>query len=387
MRVGFVAGEASGDQLAAGLIRELKERVPELQCEGVAGPMMQRAGCVAWEQADALAVMGLIEPLKEIPRLLRLRRMLVQRWSARPPDVFVGIDAPDFNLGLEKKLKARAIPTVHYVSPSVWAWRQGRMRKIRKAVDTVLCLLPFEKTFYDSQGVAAVFVGHPLAESMPLNPDPQAARRQLGIGPGPVVAILPGSRVSEVSRLAAPFAAAAKLLVDAHPGISFVAPMTSRTLWELFESALQSLHIRDRVQLIDGNAPQALAAADVVLLASGTATLQAALLGKPMVVAYKVAALTYGIAKTFRLFKTPWFSLPNLLTPEPLVPELMQGDATPDKLAAEVSALLLDPGRRQRIALAFAQLREELSRDADRLAAEAVMQLARRAALATGGRQ
>jgi lipid-A-disaccharide synthase len=380
VRIGFVAGESSGDLLGAGLIRELRKMVPDLQCEGVAGPLMQRAGCDAWEQADALAVMGLIEPLREIPRLLRLRRMLFERWSAQPPDVFVGIDAPDFNLGLEKKLKARSIPTVHYVSPSVWAWRQGRIRKIRKAVDTVLCLLPFEKKFYDSRGVDAVFVGHPLAESMPLNPDSQAARRHLGIDSAQVVAILPGSRRSEVSRLAEPFAAAARLLIDRHPELSFVAPMASPELRRLFEKQLGETGIGDRVCLTDGNAPQAIAAADVVLLASGTATLQTALLGKPMVVAYKVAPLTYFIARTFRLFKTPYFALPNLLTPEPLVAELMQGNATPEKLAAAVSSLLSDSDARQKISAAFANLRKELSRDADRLAAQAVLALATRSA-------
>jgi lipid-A-disaccharide synthase len=380
VRIGFVAGETSGDQLGAGLIRELRKMVPDLQCEGVAGPLMQRAGCDAWEQADALAVMGLIEPLREIPRLLRLRRMLFERWSTQPPDVFVGIDAPDFNLGLEKKLKARSIPTVHYVSPSVWAWRQGRIRKIRKAADTVLCLLPFEKKFYDTQGIDAVFVGHPLAESMPLNPDPQAARRHLGIDSTQVVAILPGSRRSEVSRLADPFAAAARLLIDRHPGIAFVAPMASTELRQLFEKKLDDAGIGEAMCLTDGNAPQAIAAADVVLLASGTATLQTALLGKPMVVAYKVAPLTYFIATAFRLFKTPWFALPNLLTPEPLVPELMQGNATPEKLAEAVSMLLVDSNARQKITAAFADLRKELSRDADRLAAEAVLALATRSA-------
>ncbi len=382
MRIGFVAGETSGDQLGAGLIRELRKMVPELKCEGVAGPLMQSAGCDTWEHADALAVMGLIEPLREIPRLLRLRRMLFERWSAQPPDVFVGIDAPDFNLGLEKKLKALSIPTVHYVSPSVWAWRQGRIRKIRKAVDTVLCLLPFEKIFYDSRGIDAVFVGHPLAESMPMNPDPQAARRDLDIDSAQVVAILPGSRRSEVSRLAGPFAAAGRLLIDLHPGLSFVAPMAGPELRRLFEKKVIDAGIGDRVRLIDGNAPQAIVAADVVLLASGTATLQTALLGKPMVVAYKVAPLTYFIAKTFRLFKTPWFALPNLLTPEPLVAELMQGNATPEKLAAAVSSLLVDSVARQRVTAAFADLRKELSRDADRLAAQAVLALAARSASA-----
>jgi lipid-A-disaccharide synthase len=377
VRIGLVAGETSGDQLGAGLIAELQKIVPDLHCEGVAGPLMQAAGCEAWEAADALAVMGLIEPLREIPRLLRLRRMLLRRWIARPPDVFIGIDAPDFNLGLEIKLKAHGIPTVHYVSPSVWAWRQGRIRKIRKAADRVLCLLPFEKKFYDANGVAADFVGHPLAESMPVNPDAGAARRELGITTRQVLAVLPGSRRSEVTRLAEPFAATCRLLSESHDSLAFVAAMASGELRQMFQRELDRAGMGNRVLLLDGNAPQAVAAADVVLLASGTATLQTALLGRPMVVAYKVAALTYAIARTFRLLKTPWFALPNLLTPEPMVPELMQNDATPSKLAAEVSSLLNDGDRRAAILAAFTELRKTLTTDADRMAARSVLSLAK----------
>jgi lipid-A-disaccharide synthase len=375
VRIGFVAGETSGDQLGAGLIQELRKSVPDLHCEGVAGPLMQNAGCEAWEAAEALAVMGLIEPLREIPRLLRLRRTLLRRWTSRPPDVFVGIDAPDFNLGLECKLREAGIKTVHYVSPSVWAWRQGRMRKIKKAADTVLCLLPFEKKFYDEHGIAAVFVGHPLAESMPKDPDMSAARAVLGIRSKQVVAILPGSRHSEVSRLAGPFAATCRMLLETNPSLTFVAPMAGTALRAVFERHLREAGVRDAVCLTDGKAPLAISAADVVLLASGTATLQTALLGKPMVVAYRVAPLTGWIAKKFGLLKTSWFSLPNLLTPEPMVPELMQGDATPLKLHREVSLLLDDADRRRRIAAVFADLRVELSQDANRLAARAVLDL------------
>ena len=378
MRIGLVAGETSGDQLGAGLIRELRKLVPDLKCEGVAGPLMQQAGCDTWESAEALAVMGLIEPLREIPRLLRLRRMLLRRWTDDPPDVFIGIDAPDFNLGLEKKLRAAGIPTVHYVSPSVWAWRQRRIRKIRKAADTVLCLLPFEKKFYDAHGVNAVFVGHPLAESMPLNADPLPARRAIGLSSNRVVAVLPGSRRGEVSRLAGPFTAACRLLKERFPELQFVAPMATPALKQLFEEHVRTAAIEDAMFVTDGGATDALVAADVVLLASGTATLQAALVGKPMVVAYKVSALTYVLAKSLRLLKTRWFSLPNLLTPEPLVPELMQGEATPENLRNEVAKLLEDQDSRQDIVRAFAELRRELTRDADRIAARAVLDLAAR---------
>jgi lipid-A-disaccharide synthase len=322
--------------------------------------------------------MGLIEPLREVPRLLRLRRMLLRRWTENPPDVFVGIDAPDFNLGLEKKLRASGVPTAHYVSPSVWAWRQGRIRKIRKAVDTVLCLLPFEKKFYDAHDVNAVFVGHPLAESMPMNADPLAARQALGISSQRVVAILPGSRRSEVSRLAGPFAAACRLLLNRYPDLQFVAPMARPDIRQLFEAEVARAGIEHAVVVTDGRATEALIAADAVLLASGTATLQAALLGTPMVVAYKVAPLTYFIARSLRLLKTQWFSLPNLLTPEPLVAELMQGSATPDNLCEAVAVLLDDNEGRQKIVAAFAELRQELTQNADRTAARAVMQLGNR---------
>lgn len=386
MRVGLVAGETSGDQLGAGLIRALQKQVPGVTFEGVAGPLMQSAGCEAWESADALAVFGLIEPLREIPRLLRLRRELLRRWTDNPPDVFVGIDAPDFNLGLEKKLRDAGIPTVHYVSPSVWAWRQRRIRKIRKAVDTVLCLLPFEKKFYDEHGVNAVFVGHPLAEEMPLPSDPLPARRALNITSSRVVAVLPGSRRGEVSRLAGPFNATCRLLREQYPDLQFVAPIAAAHLKSVFEEQVRAAGIEDVMHVTEGRATEALIAADVVLLASGTATLQAALLGKPMVVAYKVAPLTYFMAKVLRLLKTRWFSLPNLLTPEPLVPELMQGQATPENLRDAVAGLLEDPQRRENITRAFAELRRELAQDADRIAARAVVELARarNAAVAPG---
>ncbi|MGH8223197.1 MAG: lipid-A-disaccharide synthase, partial [Woeseiaceae bacterium] len=352
MRIGLVAGEASGDLLGAGLIHELRRRVPGLCCEGVAGPLMQEAGCEAWEEADALAVMGLIEPLKEIPRLLRLRSMLKRRWLTRPPDAFVGIDAPDFNLGLEKALRRSGIPTIHYVSPTVWAWRPGRVHKIARAADTVLCLLPFEKRFYDARDIDAVFVGHPLADAMPVEPDPLEARRRLGIRAGTVLAVLPGSRRNELARLAGPFAGACRLLKLRFPELAFVMPVARPGLRALLAQRLTEAGVADCTTLVDGNAVDAIAAADLVLLASGTASLQAALLGRPMVVAYRVAPLTHALVRSFRLLKTPWIALPNLLTPEPLVPELLQGRVTAQSLAEASGALLADPERRARISRA-----------------------------------
>jgi lipid-A-disaccharide synthase len=376
MRIGLVAGETSGDLLGAGLIRELAAISPGVRFEGVAGPAMQAAGCEAWESSEALAVMGLIEPLKEIPRLLRLRRMLLQRWTVVPPDVFVGIDAPDFNLGLEARLRERGVHTAHYVSPSVWAWRQGRVRKIARAADKVLCLLPFEKAFYERHDVAAVFVGHPMADRTPADLDTLQARSALGINADRVVAVLPGSRVSEVSRLGPVFASACARLAASDPDLGFVAPMTTDNIRQLFSAQLNAAGIAKAFTLTDGDAQTVMAAADVVLLASGTATLQAALLGRPMVAAYRIAPLTYAIMKTTRLLKVPYFTLPNLLTAEPLVPEYLQAAANPEALANAVSGLMKDPKRREVIAAQFAELRTELALGADKRAAQAVLGLA-----------
>lgn len=376
MRIGLVAGETSGDLLGAGLITELKAISPDVRFEGVAGPAMQTAGCEAWESSEALAVMGLIEPLREIPRLLRLRRMLLSRWTAEPPDVFVGIDAPDFNLGLEARLRERGVTTAHYVSPSVWAWRQGRLRKIARAVDKVLCLLPFEKAFYDQHDVTAEFVGHPLADRTPANPDSLQARSDLGVDAERVVAVLPGSRVSEVSRLGPVFASACARLAASDPGLRFVAPMTSDNIRQLFSAQLQEADIVAAFTLTAGDAETVMSAADVVLLASGTATLQAALLGRPMVAAYRIAPLTYAIMKYFRLWKGQYFTLPNLLTPDPLVPEYLQDAANPRELSDAVSALLQDPERRAAIAGQFAKLHTALAVGADKRAAQAVFELA-----------
>ncbi len=321
--------------------------------------------------------MGLIEPLREIPRLLRLRRMLIQRWTENPPDVFVGIDAPDFNLGLETRLHKHGISTAHYVSPSVWAWRQGRVRKIAKAVDKVLCLLPFEKAFYDQHHVAAEFVGHPMADARPTDLDAGRVRSGLGIAADSVVAVLPGSRVSEVTRLGPVFASACARLAAAEPGMRFVAPTTTDKIRQLFAAQLAAEDIASRFLLLDGNAQAAIAASDVVLLAFGTAALQAALLCRPMVAAYRIAPLTYAIMKTFRLLKVPYFTLPNLLTEDPLVPEFLQGAANPGALAEAVDSLLNDPAKRARISDRFSGLRLALAQGADKLAARAVLDLAR----------
>jgi len=376
MRICLVAGETSGDLLGAGLIKALRRLNPDIEFEGVAGPEMQAAGCNALEQAEVLAVMGLIEPLKEIPRLLRLRRSLVDRWTDNPPDVFVGIDAPDFNLGLERKLRAKGIKTVHYVSPSVWAWRQGRVKTIAKSADIVLCLLPFEKTFYDRHDIAAEFVGHPLADQAPPNVNTTKVRGDLQIDAEKVLAVLPGSRHSEVSRLGPVFAETCAILAREDQRLTFVAPMATPRLHDAFSTHLEAAGVADRFLLTDGESETAIMSADVVLLASGTAALQTALLGKPMVAAYRLAPLTYAIVKGMNLVKVPYFTLPNLLLEDPLVPEFLQKEAHPEALADSVRDLLNDPARRDLIAQRFARLRVDLARGADQRAAEAVMSLA-----------
>ena len=378
MKIGLVAGEASGDLLGAGLIRALRERVPDAKFEGVAGPEMIAAGCDRWEDSEMLAVMGLVEPLKVLPKLLRLRRSLADRWIASPPDVFVGIDAPDFNLGLEARLKASGIPTAHYVSPSVWAWRQGRVKKIRRAADCVLCILPFEKSFYEEHGVRAEFVGHPKADKAPDHASSADARRKLGIDPDArVVAVLPGSRGSEVSRLAPVFAQAAALLRDRQSSIQFITPVATQKLRPMIEAEIGRAGVNDSFLLLDGQSEDAMAAADVVLLASGTAALESALLCKPTVAAYAISPMSMAIVRAFKLAKIEKFTLPNLLTETPLVPEFIQEDATPEAIAKAVEELLDSPERAAAIRARFATLRSELALDADQRAAEVVLSLAK----------
>lgn len=372
----MVVGEVSGDQLGAGLIRALKARNPGVRVEGVAGPAMREAGCDVWEDADTLAVMGLVEPVKVLPRLLRLRRSLVKRWAEDPPDIFVGIDAPDFNLGLEKALRSRGITTVHFVSPTVWAWRQGRVRKVAKAVDLVLCIFPFEEDFYKAHDVAAEFIGHPLADSVDTDIDSAAMRRQLGLTAPRVIAVMPGSRRNEIARLGPVFAKACGLLIDRYPDLQFVAPMVSPTLREAFKVQIDAAGMGDHIKLIDGNAVAAIVAADVVLLASGTASLQTALYGRSMVAAYKLSPLTYLMHRLFKLVKVKYFAMPNLLTDEPMVPEFLQDDATPEALSAAVAELLNDPERRAVIESRFVALRAELTRGAQQRAAKAILDLA-----------
>ena len=377
LRVGLVAGESSGDLLGAGLIAAVRRQVPDARFEGVAGPQMEAAGCDKWADSDALAVMGLVEPLRHLPELLSLRRSLIQRWRDDPPDVFVGIDSPDFNLGLEVALKSAGIRTMHYVSPTIWAWRAGRIRKIKKAADCVLCLLPFEPPIYEQHGMRAVFVGHPKATSLSPDVDVGAARRELGLAEhAKVVAVLPGSRGSEVTRLAPVFASAAARIAARDSSVRFITPVARPKLKAVIEQHYSDQGIADKVTLVDGRSIEAMAAADIVLLASGTAALESAMLGKPTVAAYRVAAMTAALVRAFRLIKVGRFTLPNVLTGESIIPEFIQNDADPAAIAAEVISLLEDPLRREGIRERFAKLRDQLALDTDERAADALTELA-----------
>jgi lipid-A-disaccharide synthase len=385
LRVGFVAGEHSGDTLGAALIGALRERVPELECFGVAGPQMIAAGCQAWARADELAVMGLAEVLAHLPRLLRLRARLRARFLAARPDVFIGIDAPEFNLRLAQGLKSAGIPTVQYVSPQVWAWRQGRVRTIGRAVDLILCLLPFETEFYAAHGVRAEFVGHPLADQIPLQPDRAAARAALGVAAAtPLVALLPGSRLAEVTRLAAPFIAAAAHIAARDPAYRFVAPMASAATREAFAREITQAPDAPQIQLLEGRAQTALAAADAALVASGTATLETLLSGRPMVVAYRVSAVTAFVLRTLGLVKVRYFSQPNLLAGRALVPEFFQEQVNGAALGEALLGQLGEPERMRELQEEFAAIHHRLRLGGAARAAQAILTLLGRSAAAAG---
>ena len=371
-----MAGETSGDLLGAGLIRAIRAQVPDARFCGVAGPAMIEAGCEAWWPSERLAVMGLGEVVRHLPDLLSLRKALRQRLLAEPPDVFVGIDAPDFNLGLEIRLKKAGVPTVHYVSPTVWAWREGRVKKIARAADTVLCLLPMEPAAYAGTGVNAVFVGHPLADSLPLETPAGPARERLGLGGDePVIAVLPGSRLTEVNALGTDFAGAMALIARRRPTARFVVPTATGRTRDAFQACLTEAAADANVHVVDGRSHDAMAASDVVLLASGTATLEATLIKRPMVVAYRVSRMTRWILETFRLLKVGRFALPNLLAGEDLVPEFIQDAVSPRALADAVLARLADVDGNRSLVARFADLHRSLRRDASRQAARAVLTL------------
>jgi lipid-A-disaccharide synthase len=335
---------------------------------------MIAAGCEAWASADELAVMGLAEIVHHLPRLLRLRKSLLERFTAARPDVFIGIDSPEFNLGMAKRLKQRGLRTVQYVSPQVWAWRQGRVRTIGKACDLVLCLLPFETDFYAQHGVRAVFVGHPLADQIPLEVDRGEARRALGIdSDATVIALLPGSRMGEVERLGADFAAAAAWINERRPGVRFIAPMASARVRAAFER--QTATHSGPITLLDGQAQRALAASDGVIVASGTATLETLLTGRPMVVAYRLSAMTAFLLRSLGLVKVPYFSQPNLLVGRRLVPEFFQEEVSGSALGAALLHEIEDPQHVAELTREFRAVHEVLRRGGAERAAAAILEL------------
>lgn len=366
--VALVAGEASGDILGSGLMRAIKARRPDVRFIGVGGPLMEAEGMISYFPMERLAVMGLVEVLGRLRELLKRRELLIDTLIAEQPDVFIGIDAPDFNLNIELKLRQAGIKTVHYVSPSVWAWRQKRVLKIRQGCDLMLTLLPFEARFYEEKGVPVRFVGHPLADTIPLEADRAAARAELGLADGPVIALMPGSRGGEVGRLGALFLDAAQRLCERVPGARFVLPCANATRRAQIEQMLEGRNLP--LTLLDGQSHVALAACDAVLIASGTATLEAMLYKRPMVVAYRLAPLTYWILK--RMVKSPYVSLPNLLAQRMLVPELLQDAATSEALAQALAPLLANGAQQTD---SFDQIHRTLRRDASNQAADAVLAL------------
>lgn len=374
-RIAIVAGEASGDLLGSGLVRELRLRFPEAEFAGVGGEHLRGAGVETWHDCSELAVMGLAEVLRHLPRLLRLRRELRRRLLAWQPDVFIGIDAPDFNLGLERKLKQAGIRTVHYVSPSVWAWREGRAAKIGRSADRVLCLFPMEPPIYARHGIDARFVGHPLADAFPLEPDRAGARARLGLpADAPLLAVLPGSRLGEIERLLPTFLEAARFVTAQVPNLVVAIPAANRDCRALIESLLHRSALANAI-VFDGHAHEVMTASDVVLLASGTAALEAMLAKRPMVVGYRISALTYRIVMGLGLMKVNRYSLPNVLANEPIVPELMQEDCTPENLGEAVMQWFRQPEARATLLPRYLSIHQSLRRDASSSAADAVADL------------
>jgi len=377
MRIGIVAGESSGDILGAGLMRAIQQRHPDVEFEGVAGPLMQAAGCKPLYPAETLSVMGLVEVLRHLPRLLKVRADLRRHFISHPPDVFVGIDSPDFNLGLEETLRHAGIPTVHYVSPSIWAWRPKRVFKVGRAADLTLALLPFEPPLYDKHGFKATFVGHPLADSIPAQPDRHALREALHLPQDKqVLALLPGSRRSEVARLGPLFLQTAAWLNQQLPELHFVIPAATPAMNQLLKRQIRMLEPDLPVTLVEGHSHEALGAVDAALLASGTAALEAMLFKCPMVVAYRISNISHAIIRGLGLLKIRNVSLPNLLAEKQLVPEFLQYRATPEQLGPAVLRLLTDKSARDAQVRGLQALTGVLRVGADQRAADAVLALA-----------
>jgi lipid-A-disaccharide synthase len=376
----IVAGETSGDQLAAHLVREVRVADPSVRFHGVCGPKMRAAGVEEWFDSNTLAVRGYSEVLTALPRILRLKRELLERIRALKPALYIGVDAPDFNLRVEKQLKASGTRTMHYVCPSFWAWRPGRAKKFHEAIDHMLCVFPFEPELLAPHNVAATFVGHPLAESLLANTPRDHLRSSLsrfkdGVETNEFIAVLPGSRISELEYHSQIFIDAIEIVARERPQARFLVPLVNRETRAIFETELwqRGQAMAARVDLLFGHADFALRAADVGLIASGTASLEAAMLGCPHVVTYRISALTYAMVR--RKLTLPYVSLPNILAKEMLVPELLQRDATPQKLAQAVIDLLVQRDRRESMTARFAMLREALRKPSDSALADAVLRM------------
>ncbi len=377
MKIAMVAGEASGDLLGAHLIGALRAHLPDARFLGIGGPKMQAAGQDAWWPAETLAVHGYAEALRHYRGIAGIRRRLLKRLLADPPDVFIGVDAPDFNLWLEARLKAAGVPAIHFVSPSIWAWRPKRIRKIARSVSRMLCLFPFEAALYQKHGVPVSYVGHPLADLIPLEPDRHAARERLNLEPdGLIFALLPGSRQSELKYLATPFIETARLLHVRYPQARFLVPLVTRETRIQFENALWAAGAQELpLTLLFGHAHDAMAAADAVLVASGTATLETALYRRPMVIAYRMSPWSWRLMRRMRL--QPWVGLPNILAGRFVVPEFLQDEATPENLAQALGNLVADPALAARLEQVFSELHRQLRQNTAERAAAAILPLLR----------
>jgi lipid-A-disaccharide synthase len=377
MKIGILAGEPSGDILGAGVLKKLREWHPNLSISGIGGPLMIKEGCQSLFDMERLSVMGFIEPLKRLPELLKIRSALIKHFLENPPDIFIGIDSPDFNLGLELKLRKANIPVVHYVSPSVWAWRQKRIHKIAKATDLVLTLFPFEMDFYQKHAVPAKFVGHPLADAIPLVPDKIAARKKLHLAlDSTYIAILPGSRGNELKYMAELFIEAAKKCFQQRPSLKFITSAINDNRAKEFKELCQKIAPDLPIEFFIRESHTVMAAADLVLVTSGTATFETMLYKRPMVIAYRVGPLTFQIAK--RLIKVPFIGLPNLLANEKWVPEFIQHEATTESIANALLDFLNHPDKMQRLEEKFTEMHRSLRRDANLEAALAIQQIALR---------
>jgi lipid-A-disaccharide synthase len=374
-KIGIVAGEVSGDLLAAGLIRKLRQYPYTFEFSGIAGPKMQEQSCETLYPMKKLTVMGLDGLFGSLLEILKIRRSMVHYFVAEPPDLFIGVDAPDFNLGLEKKLRKAGIPVLHYVSPTVWAWRKYRLRSMRYSIDRILVMFPFELEFYRQHKLNAKLVGHPMVRDIDSDPDIEALRKGFGLSlDKKVIALLPGSRRGEIQRMAGDFLQAAAVLSQKYPSLQFVTAMPDSALMDVFEAEVEKSSIKclDLVRVV-GHSRDIMASADILMLASGTAALEAAIVGRPVVVAYKVSWLTKTMVQL--LARVKYFSMPNNLVGYRLVPELMQDDCTPENLEREVSRYLSDEAEVNRVTSVFKQIRESMDLDSDRLAAETVLDM------------